>query len=710
MTAKRWQYAYDSQIPKAEADALCTELGILPATASILWNRGYHTPNEARNFIEIKHERFHDPFEMKDMAKAVERVFRAVECGEKIMIYGDYDVDGVTSTATLYLFLRELGANVGYHIPIREGEGYGINTGAIDAIISEGYTLMISVDTGITACDEIEYANSHGLETVITDHHQCHEKIPNAIAVVNPKRPDCSYPFKELAGVGVVFKYICAMRAEDNRRRGRDEDAVSYIRKNYADLVAIGTIADVMPLVDENRLIVAVGLEKLEKKARIGLEALLSKTGINSPDKKRSITASVVGYTIAPRLNAAGRLREASIACELLLCDDEKRATEIAESLCEINNERKDTENEIAKETLEMLSDEFNPENTPIIVLGKENWHQGVIGIVASRLTDRYGVPAILVSFDENGMGKGSGRSVNGLNLVHMLGNCSELLEKYGGHELAAGLSVKRENFEAFKAKITEYVKENIQNRDDGVMYSVDGIFTSSDITLRQAEELNLLEPCGSANPSPVFVMQDVKIAEIIGIGQNKHCRINICSNSQSFSCVFFGVGPDNISVKKGDDADIVFSLEINDFRGVKIPQINIKAILPTRRETLEIERQRELYQHIKNNEKYKASDGIFPVRGDFVPLYKYLDRKWKTKKSFCAKELISLCNIISPNAYVKLELMLDVFEEMGLMEVNRTYGDFDNEYTVTPKYVRKKVNFDKSVILKNLRNAQIKD
>ncbi|MBR6513999.1 MAG: single-stranded-DNA-specific exonuclease RecJ [Clostridia bacterium] len=702
---RRWQFAYDNQIDDTAVSALCGELDILPATAKLLWQRGYTTPELAGRFIRSEDSYFHDPFLMADMDKAVARILLALDKKEKVMIFGDYDVDGVTSVSTLYLFLRSIGISCDYHIPSRIGEGYGISIGAIDNIIAEGYTLMISVDTGITACAEIEYAAKGGLETVVTDHHECHADIPNAVAVVNPKRPDCPYPFKELAGVGVVFKVITALRMRLDQRQGIDGNPFRSICNEYADLIATGTIADVMPLIDENRLIVCMGLSRMEKDTRMGIAALLDIAGAS---KTKRITSSTVGYTIAPRINAAGRLSEASIACELMLCSDEKKAMSLAQTLCDFNEQRRAEENAIAKEAAEMIAADYDFEQNPVIVLAKENWHHGVIGIVSSRLTDKYGLPTILVSFDEEGMGKGSGRSVKGLNLVDALSAVSDTLEKFGGHELAAGLSVKRENFEAFCEKINEYAREHFDHDATSLTCQADLILEAEDIDLRQANELFLLEPFGTDNPAPVFVICDVTISDIRGIGNNKHSRITVTKGERSFGCVYFGMSPEDASFKKGDKADVVFSLEINEYRGVTTPQINIRHILPDRKTVAKYDEQKQLYRSVKNGMHYKYSDEIFPQRKEFAALYTYIKRHEK-RGVFTLPELIAQSGLTGENAICKLKFMIDVFTEMKLITVDKTEDDFEVKYNIALRFVRGKVNLDKSILLQNLRSKQEK-
>ncbi len=707
MSVKGWRKLYDNCIDDNAVAQLCQKLGILPTTAKLLWQRGYKTPENAASFICKEDSIFHDPYLMKDMEKACQRIMLARDRNEKVMIYGDYDVDGVTSVAVLYLYLSSLGLQVDYHIPGRLSEGYGINRGAVDKIVEDGYTLMITVDTGITADAEISYSLEKGLETVVTDHHECHGDIPkNACAVVNPKRPDCTYPFEELAGVGVVFKLIFALEI---KRVGDINTAMRNVFNEYSDLVAIGTIADVMPLNDENRLIVSAGLKKLELDTRVGLQALLCSGSANQPRPKR-ITSSTVGFALAPKLNAAGRLSDASIACSLLLSKSEDEALRLADELCNINTDRRSEENVITAEAIAMMEEGYDFEKYPVIVLAKENWHHGVIGIVASRITDKYGLPAILVSFDENGVGKGSGRSIKGLNLVDALSYCEDLLEKYGGHELAAGLTVTKENLDSFREKINEYAKKEFRITEDSEYIGVDLELGENDITVEQAEELYLLEPYGTANPSPLFVMKDACVESVMGIGADKHTRFNLSKNGHSFCGVYFGNSPRECGVSGGDKADFVFNLEINEFRDRKNPQLNIKRIFPPQSLVHSRGEEIELYNKIKCGMIIPANTDIVPKRSDFATLYTYIDRNVKKNvEIYPLSVLEAACSYEGTGQSVKLRFMLDIFSEMGLLSVEAVDGGADESYRIKPKFVRGKVNLDKSAILRELRSKQEK-
>ena len=499
----------DSAEYRSATAEIASELGINPVVAKLLYNRGYTTPASAKAFVYMESEMLLDPFKMMDVERGIDAIADAIRRGERITVYGDYDVDGVTSVCTLYLYLKSLGAKVDYYIPNRAGEGYGVSTQAIDAIKENGSTLIITVDTGTTAVEEVEYAKSIGVRFIVTDHHECRSDLPDALAVINPHRPDCPYPFKELAGVGVVFKLICAY---EEKIVGRTRiEAAKRIFSLFADLVAIGTIADVMPIKEENRIIVRYGLAMIENTGRVGLAALIEAASAKNDaqrsaqrKKKTKITSGYIGYTIAPRINAAGRIKEASLAVELFLSNDPRRAKEIAEELCRTNKERQAEENKIMQEAYEKIG-QYDIEKNPVIVLDADTWHHGVIGIVASRITERYTRPAILVSFEGNEegtphmehMGKGSGRSIKGMNLVDALCYCQEHLVKFGGHELAAGLSVTRAELDNFRRLINEYARANLTEKDMVQTVEADCELDFGDVNVALAKGIQLLEPYG---------------------------------------------------------------------------------------------------------------------------------------------------------------------------------------------------------------------
>ena len=671
-----------------EVSAIARELGIRLPTAQLLKNRGCTTPEEAARFLRKEEEQLHDPFLMKDMDRAASRIREAVESGDRIVIYGDYDVDGVTSVTCLYLYLASRGADVGYYIPCRSGEGYGVSESAIRKLAGEGCRLIITVDTGITASAEAETARELGIDFIVTDHHECHGDLPDCEAVVNPRRPDCPYPFKELAGVGVVFKTLCALEAVFCP--GDDMlDCVRRISRDYGDLVAIGTVADVMPVRDENRLIVSYGLSLIENTKRPGLVELMEATREEARTvKRKKVTASYIGYTIAPRINAAGRIRDASMAVELLLAKDCEEAAPLARQLCEINRERQEAENRIMEDAYAMIAARHDFARDPVIVLDAENWHHGIIGIVASRITEKYGCPSILISFEGAGEeksgddpGKGSGRSVKGMNLVEALSSCSDLLEKFGGHELAAGLTVKRRNLDAFRERINDYAREAFADRDLTPQLDAECELTPSDLTMEQAAELYSLEPFGVSNPVPVFVLRRVKIADVAAVGGGKHTRLLLKTGGVTVTAMCFRKTIQEIDLYPGDTADVMFTMDINEFGH----QRNLQLIVRDARlseEQMETEsRDRSWYARIRAGQSLRGiapSSAVLPDREDFAAVYSVIRRELKADRdAFTVRGLSYLVATGGRQVgYTKLKVILLTFRELGLFGVTRLTED----------------------------------
>ncbi|NLZ36464.1 MAG: single-stranded-DNA-specific exonuclease RecJ [Clostridiales bacterium] len=705
-----------------EIDALSQDLGITAVTASLLWNRGMRTSEECSRFLKKEVEIFHDAYLLADMEKAVDRILKAKEDREKVVIYGDYDVDGVTATSTLCMYLRDKGIDVSYYIPNREGEGYGINLSALDSLISEGNRLMITVDTGITAADEVEYARKNGLDVIITDHHECglsddgQMLLPDACAVINPRRSDCVYPFKELAGVGVVFKLLCAIEQKLNDLAGLRENYIRNVIMRYGDLIAIGTVADVMPLIDENRLIVSVGMALTDKNPRPGVAALLD-IAQGGPDKnktkktrrRRKMTSSTIGYTIAPRINAAGRIASAKRAVELFLTDEEFEAQAIASELCEINRQRQLLENKIAEQVQQIIEAEFDFERDLVIVLEDDSWHQGVIGIVASRITERYNLPAILISFDGE-IGKGSGRGIKGLNLVDALNSCSDCLIRFGGHELAAGLSIERGRIAEFKQRINDYARANLNLSDLTTRTTVDCELRAEDLNLSQANELYLLEPYGVANPTPVFVVRDAAIIEKTPIGSNRHTRLTVEKDGVRFVAVYFGIAAEELDFFTGDHADIIFNLDVNDFMNIQSVQLIVRQMYPCRKYLSELDRQREIYKTILDNPRSEYLRGIdinsfIPLREDFVAVYVYIRREFRFGRNRLSIRSIER-NIGAP-CYTKVRFIIDILSETGVIAaspVETSEPEGGSEYfDFTINNVSTKISLERSDIYKKL-------
>ena len=534
--------------------------GYAPLLAAMLEVRGIHTVSEAEKFLHGGAETLSDPMLMKDMGKAVERIKAAFAAGETIAVYGDYDVDGITSTCLLTDWLRSRGVNCYPYIPDRIGEGYGLNTSAIQTLKDRGVSLIISVDCGITAAEEAEFAKQLGVELIITDHHECREQtIPDAVAVIDPKQESCRYPNKDLAGVGVALKLVCAVEG--------DSEAVI---KKYADLAAIGTVADVVPLTGENRYIVRTGIAMLEHTKRPGIAALMHESGIED----RKVSSSTIGFTLAPRLNAAGRLGCVSVAGKLLMTDDKAEAAKLANELCELNRRRQALETDIWDDASKMMSGQ-TPE-TPI-VLASENWHQGVIGIAASKLAEQYSLPTVMICLDGE-KGKGSCRSYAGFNLFDALSACSEHLEGFGGHALAAGLNIRRENLQKFCEAFGRYYRANRPDELPTLNCDLE-ITDPSLLDMDDVRSLDMLEPYGSGNPKPLMCIKSAKLDRVTPIGGGKHLRLSISFGGVGFECVYFSHTEKELGLNVGERIDVAFTPQINEFRFRSSVQLQITAV-----------------------------------------------------------------------------------------------------------------------------------
>ena len=555
---KKWECP---EVDEAKANNLISEYKMDKILAKVLANKGIGNEKELELFLNPTRNDFHDPFLMPDMEIAVDRILKAIEDKEKIIIYGDYDADGITSTTVLKNFLEERGLEVGTYIPNRLDEGYGLNKNAIKSIYDQGYRLIITVDCGISGTEEIEYANSLGIETLITDHHEPTEVLPNALAVVDAKRKDNKYPFNQLAGVGVVFKLIQAISIKLNLE---EKEFLKYL-----DIVCIGTISDIVPLVDENRVIAKLGLKLIAQTKNIGLKALLEVICFSNID------SSAISFGVAPRINACGRMGNEKVALDLFLSKDYAEAKKLAIRLNEYNIERQTIEKQIFDEAVQKV--EANEKDKTCVIVGSKGWHHGIIGIVASKITDMYFKPSILVCF-EDGEGKGSGRSIPGFDLHEALMKCEKHLEKFGGHSMAVGVTLKESEFESFKNELEEYAKENEIDKIQPVI-KIDSELSLKDVSIDSVKSLSMLEPYGEANKMPLFLFKNLKINSIRALSEGKHLKLTLKEDNYMINAIGFNMGELSEKYLLDDKVDIVGNLDINVYNGNENVQIILKDI-----------------------------------------------------------------------------------------------------------------------------------
>ncbi len=562
MSKKRWVLKKQE---KETIDRLSKELSLHPLVISVMMNRGLKSKDEMNAFIHPDARCFHDPYLLKDMNKAVQRVQKAIAQNEKIAVYGDYDVDGITSVSVLYLALKEMKADVVFFIPDRHKEGYGVNAPAVRHLKEQGVSLIITVDCGITAIDEVLLGKELGVDMILTDHHQCPAQIPEATAVINPKQPDCPYPFQDLAGVGVTFKLVQALVGMQSLPR---------LMERYGALTALGTVADIVPLKDENRAIVSYGIKHMKEDQNIGIQALLQVSGFAESE----INAGTLGFQLAPRINAAGRIGNADFGVKLFTSDNPQEAKNIADMLDRQNQLRKEIEHQIYEEAKALLQNDKSILSQNIILLSHRGWHHGVIGIVASRLTEEYYKPCILFT-EENGIHKGSARSVKGFNIYDALCAVRPYIERFGGHELAAGLTLRDEQFEAFKHSLEAYCKEHVSDEMLIQQIPLDGEIHDSDMTAQLVEELKMLEPFGMGNAQPNFLVRKAKIVKNFTFKEGKHLKLSLCQRDKYIDAVGFSMGKYSAVLKKGDLVSVAGNIYINEFRGEKYFSIRIKDI-----------------------------------------------------------------------------------------------------------------------------------
>ena len=629
--------------------------GYAPLTAMVLASRGISDRAGAARYLDCNASLI-DPFAMTDMALAAGRVGLAMSRGEKIAVFGDYDVDGITATCLLTDFLRRHGAEVVSYIPGRLEEGYGLNPIAIRQLHGEGVKLIITVDCGITAVSEAELCRELGIDLVITDHHECKEVLPQAVAVVDPHRPDGGYPHKNLSGVGVAFKLAAALC-------GSQEEVLA----DYADMVCLGTVADVMPLQGENRVFVARGLQSLRNTHRPGIAALMAECGCTAGD----LSASSIGFMLAPRINAAGRMGQIDLAVELFLTDDAARAKELAAALCELNRQRQAVESEIYRQAVSMLPQGTSPE---AIVLADESWHQGVVGIVASRIAEEYACPAFLICLDGE-HGKASSRSYGGFNLFSSLRTLAPLLESYGGHELAAGFTITRSNIPEFRSRICALAAGFYCDDTPRTSLDIDCTVAPELLTIPNIDALAALEPTGNGCPKPVLAMTGMTIDRITMVGNGRHMRLRLRRGRSFLNAIYFSATPESVSIQPGDVVDVAFHPQVNEHRGERSVQMNVLDIRPSC--SAECSPDASLYRALQEDRLTPVAAGeLLPDRATLALVWRYLAAN---ASPLVNEAPICLCRKIvrwsgRPLSLGQLMTCLDIFRDAELLQIRRMH------------------------------------
>lgn len=680
---KVWSVA---KVNKERAIAMANKLEIPPLLAMMLDIRGITKEEDVINFLQ-ENKDFSDPFLMKDMDKAVERITTAVENGEKICVYGDYDADGVTSTSLLYSYLRDsLGADVMFYIPTRTGEGYGMNKGAVDKIHSQGVTLIITVDNGISAREEIDYANSLDIDTVITDHHMPSGAIPKAVAVVNAHQKDDKSPFKDFSGVGVAFKLVMAIEGE--------YADVDSLLENFSDIATLGTIGDIVPLVGENRTLVKNGLRHIQNSDRIGINAMKQESGI----AEKEINSSNVAFTLVPRINAGGRLGSSEKSVNLLLTEDEDEAVTIADKLGMDNRERQSIEKEILTSIDEEVRRTPNIVNDKILVFAGKGWHQGVVGIAASRIKEIYDKPTIIIGIDDDGVARGSGRSVEGFSLCDAVFACSEHLTHYGGHPMAVGISLEKEKINDFRKAINAYCKDIKMPYN---ILHIDCKLNPNQLDLSILDSLSYIEPCGASNPSPIFGLYNMTVIATKEMGNGKHMRITLSRGQGQVPvyAVYFNHNFQSCSYRNGDIVDVAVSLDRNIYNGQENLSVIIKDIKYSQSNNEELIDSERIFDKFAKRYRLTKNEvmSILPTRNDFAYVYRFL----KQNKGFIYGEY-ALVNALNYKISMgKLIVILYSMKELGL--INWQQGLYQS---IIEMKESGKVNLEDSVFIKKLKEG----
>ncbi|MBR5262339.1 MAG: single-stranded-DNA-specific exonuclease RecJ [Clostridia bacterium] len=671
MSRKKWIVKNSD---KEAATMIAEELNVSPYAALLASARGINSVDEAERFFGLSEDVTPDPFDFPDMYKAVKRIKAALENFERIAVYGDYDADGVTSTALLYSYLEMQGADVVYCVPNRHTEGYGLSYNAIDNISRMGAKLIITVDNGISAIEEAEYIRQLEMDLVVTDHHLPSDTLPNAVAVVDPHRNDCILSFKDYAGVGVAYKLICALEGGENE-----------ITDSFLDLAAIGTIADVMPLYGENRSIVRRGTQLIGDSDRAGLQALIEVAGLGG----KAITSGTVAFGISPRINAAGRIGSADRAIKLLLCEDFEEAAELAAEINDDNSLRQQTEQEILAQAVSIIDENSAWKYDRVLVVSGEDWHDGVIGIVASRLVEKYGKPTIVIT-SKDGSAKGSGRSIDGFSLYDALCACADVLDHYGGHTLAAGLGLPTEKIDDFRKAINAYAdKTDIPDPVQTIDFKINPSFVNVELL----EVIGLLEPFGAGNPQPVFGLYNMTLTDITPIGAGKHLRLTLSRGDATLSAVMFRMTHHEFPYVVGDVIDVAATFDSNEYLGQIRLSIIVKNI-----------KLHDMDEDVLFTGIHCFNDLMHGVHGDYASalpdrdfiarVYKFIrgNGKWRYDNEILCKRLN-----LTASDYAKVCVSVEALLELGTLVC-------DDGGNICLPDENIKVNLDDAPVLKRIR------
>lgn len=674
MSMKRWEF---TQLNKEKAAQLAEECSIDPFLAVLLTERGLETKENVHDFL-YGDELTDDPFSFLDMDYAVDRIQRALFEKESIVIYGDYDADGITATVLLYTYLRDKGGNVEYLLPQREGEGYGLHQDTIKQLAKKGIHLLITVDNGIAAIEEVEIAKTYGIDVVITDHHIPQDTIPDAVAVVNPHRPNCESEFKGYAGVGVAFKLVCALEGDSD-----------WALEQYADLVALGTLADIMPLEGENRVLVRKGLQKINEGPRPGLVALTEAAG----GAGKTQTSSSAVFTLAPRINAAGRMGDPQIAAKLLLSETCEEASELASQINSYNQKRQQTEATILEDVFKQI--DMHPEwlRDRVLVIDGKEWYSGVVGILAARILERYGKPCILLSVTDEKV-KGSGRSIKGFPLFDAIASCADILTSYGGHELAAGVSMLPGHVEEFRTRINEWAKEHFQTMPSPTLH-IDCKLSPKKVQPDILGHIEILEPFGSGNSLPVFAFCNMKVKEIVPVGNGKHLRLALERDGVSISAMWFHTTLPECPFKIGDTINIAATLDRNEYRGITSVTIIVKDVIFSEDDRNQWINALAQYDAIERNEEYTLS--VSPNREDIACIYRFL----RSNKGFTGSPESLKHHLQDSMDPLSIRLSVEILSQANLL----VYKDMGTSLEISLTEVTEKADLTQTALWKKINN-----